>query len=135
MVNLYVKLIRMGRKTIDDVLIAAGSGNTDGDSLGVGIKINADTGGAATAITESCGSFFKAIHLARCEPGVGVAGLFFCTLDAAKGKLSDLIFSKSHNYSSMSILAMTAAQRLHRPFSSASVECIQQRGHLVPGAS
>ena len=57
-------------KTIDDDLIAAGSGNTDGDSLGVGIKIDTDTGGAATTITELCGSFFKAIHLARCKPGV-----------------------------------------------------------------
>lgn len=38
-------------------------------------------------------------------------------------------------YSSTSILAMTAAQRGHRPSALAFTECIQQRGHLVPGAS
>ena len=32
-------------------------------------------------------------------------------------------------------LAATAAQRGHRPFSSALVLCFQQRGHLVPAAS
>ena len=38
-------------------------------------------------------------------------------------------------YSSTSILAMTAAQRGHRPSALAFSECIQQRGHLAPLAS